>query len=129
MGYRHNEMLSLHRDLLTLRREDPVFASQDSSAIEGAVVGGEAFVMRYYGGDGNDRLMLVNLGRDLDWHPNAEPLIAPPPGMDWTVLFSSEDPQYGGAGTAVLDTRNWNLPGHATVVLTPKTEKEHSSET
>ena len=57
----------------------------------------------------------MNLGRDLHWHPNAEPLVAPPPGMDWSIIFSSDDPQYGGAGTAVLNTRNWNLPGHATV--------------
>lgn len=126
---RHQEALELHRDLLKLRREDPIFASQDSTAIEGAVVGGEAFIMRYYGGDGNDRLVLVNLGRDLRWHPNAEPLVAPPPGMDWAIIFSSDEPQYGGAGTAVLNTRNWNLPGHATVVLAPRLESEHSSET
>jgi maltooligosyltrehalose trehalohydrolase len=126
---RNQEALNLHRDLLKLRREDEIFASQDSSAIEGAVVGHEAFMMRYYGGEGNDRLVLVNLGRDLHWHPHAEPLVAPPPGMDWSIIFSSDDPQYGGAGTAVLNTRNWNLPGHATVVLSPLPEKEHSSET
>jgi maltooligosyltrehalose trehalohydrolase len=126
---RNPEALALHRDLLKLRREDPIFSRQDSASIEGAVVGGEAFMMRYYGGEGNDRLVLVNLGRDLAWHPNAEPLVAPPPGTDWTIIFSSDDPTYGGAGTAVLDTRNWNLPGHATVVLAPRPEETHSSET
>ena len=125
---RNPEALELHRDLLCLRREDPVFAAQDSSAMEGAVIAHEAFLLRFYGSDGDDRLMLVNLGRDLHWHPAAEPLVAPPPGSDWAILFSSDDPQYGGSGTALLDTKQWGVPGHATVVLAPRPERDHPLE-
>ena len=63
--------------------------------------------------------MLVNLGRDIDWRPVAEPLMAAPAGSQWEVLWSSEDPRYGGSGTAVLDTKQWYVPGHAAVVLKP----------
>jgi maltooligosyltrehalose trehalohydrolase len=42
------------------------------------VIGPEAFVLRWYDENGDDRLMLVNLGRDFDWHPVAEPLVAAP---------------------------------------------------
>jgi len=126
---RNPEALEFHRDLLRLRREDPTFSAQDADAIEGAVIGHEAFLLRYFGKQGDDRLLLVNLGRDLHWHPTAEPLVAPPPGTDWEVLFSSEDPQYGGSGTALLDTKHWGVPGHATVVLKPRPEREHPPET
>lgn len=125
---RHSQWLELHRDLLRLRREDPVFAAQDAGNIEGAVIGNEAFLLRYYGEAGNDRLLLVNLGRDLDYHPTAQPLIAPPPETDWQQVFSSDDPQYGGLGTALLDTKRWAVPGHTAVVLTPRYEREHPSE-
>ncbi len=36
---------------------------------------------------------------------------------EWTLLWSSEDPKYGGSGTGLLDTRQWRVPGHATIVL------------
>jgi maltooligosyltrehalose trehalohydrolase len=38
----------------------------------------------------------------------------------WETLWSSEDPRYGGMGTTPLDTEdNWQIPGHAAVVLRP----------
>ena len=93
---------ALHCDLLRLRREDPVFASQRSDRLHGAVLAAEAFVLRYFGEAGDDRLLLVNLGRDLQFLPPSEPLLALPPGNDWRLLWSSEDPRYGGCGTPPL---------------------------
>jgi maltooligosyltrehalose trehalohydrolase len=112
-------VLALHRDLFRLRREDPVFAAQRADRIGGAVVGPEALLLRYFGeGAAGDRLLLVNLGHDLAWHPAAEPLLAPPAGCQWQILWSSEDPRYGGLGTAQLDPCSWYVPGHAALVLT-----------
>ena len=71
----------LHRDLLRLRREDPVFRAQRPRAASTARCSApEAFVLRFFGRrDGSDdRLLLVNLGRDLDLDPAPEPLLAPP---------------------------------------------------
>jgi len=49
-----------------------------------------------------------------------EPLLAPPEGMRWQVLWSSEDPKYGGTGTPPLDSEeNGRVPGHAAVALCP----------
>ncbi len=109
--------LALHRDLLRLRREDPVFAAQRSDRIHGSVVAPEAFVLRYFGDGGDDRLLLVNLGRDFDWTPMTEPLAAPPTGAKWQLLWSSEDPKYGGWGTRPFDEQHWYLQGHAALVL------------
>jgi maltooligosyltrehalose trehalohydrolase len=113
----NSHMVVLHRDLIRLRRGDPVIARQDRFAIQGAVNGAESFVLRWYGDDDDDRLILVNLGRDFDWHPVTDPIMAPPALRQWTVLWSSEDPQYGGMGTPRFDNKNWPVPGHAAVVF------------
>ena len=115
---RNAAVVQLHQDLLRLRREDTVFAAQRADRIHGAVIAGEAFLLRFFGEDGNDRLLLVNLGRDLTWRPITEPLLVPPPGRSWQRLWSSEDPQYGGLGTPPLEPERWFIPGHATLVLT-----------
>jgi maltooligosyltrehalose trehalohydrolase len=117
---RHEEVYRLHRDLLRLRREDPVFRAQRPGGVDGAVLGPEAFVLRFFGRDGDDRLLLVNLGRDLHLDPAPEPLLAPPEGRTWEVGWASESAGYGGHGVAPVETEeNWRIPGHAAVVLRP----------
>jgi maltooligosyltrehalose trehalohydrolase len=111
------EILRLHRDLLHLRRDDPVIAIPDV-AVDGAVLGPEAFVLRFFGTSGDDRLLVVNLGFDLSLVPNPEPLLAPPAGGSWRELWSSEDPRYGGSGTPESDVRKpWTLAAHSALFL------------
>lgn len=115
---RHGEAVALTRELLALRKRDPVFRAQRADRMHGAVLDGEAFVLRHVGEDGDDRLVLVNLGRDLTLHHAPEPLLAPPRGAHWELLFSTEDPRYGGGGTPPLSTsRPLQLRGHALFVL------------
>jgi maltooligosyltrehalose trehalohydrolase len=116
---RHAGPYALHRDLLRLRREDPIFHSPRPRGVDGAVLGAHAFVLRFFGNEEEgDRLLLVNLGRDLHLDPAPEPLLAPPDGGRWQVRWSSEDPRYGGGGTAPPDTEaGWRLPGEAALVL------------
>jgi maltooligosyltrehalose trehalohydrolase len=117
---RHTGAYALHRDLLRLRREDPAFRAQRPRGVDGAVLGEHAFVLRYFVEGGADRLLVVNLGRDLHLAPAPEPLLAPPEGKRWQTLWSSEHPRYGGCGTPPLDTDdNWRIPGEAAVVLAP----------
>lgn len=118
----HRQIYDLHRDLLKLRREDPAFRAQRFRGLDGAVLSADAFLLRFFGeGRGDqcdDRLLLVNLGVDLHLDPAPEPLLAPPADSNWTLLWSSENPKYGGIGTPELDTeQNWRIPGHAAVVL------------
>ncbi|HUS59076.1 MAG TPA: malto-oligosyltrehalose trehalohydrolase [Planctomycetota bacterium] len=119
---RHADMYALHCDLLRLRREDPVFREQRADTLEGAVLGHDAFVLRFFGEAGDDRLLVVNLGRDLHFVPGPEPLLAPPlAGAPWALLWSSEHPRYGGSGTPALDAdEGWRIPGNAAVVLEPR---------
>ncbi len=118
---KHAGLYHLHRDLLTLRRTDPVISRQGADGIDGAVLSASAFVIRYFSpGFQNDRLLVVNLGADLELNPSPEPLLAPPAACRWHEIWSSDDPPYGGCGTAPLDTsENWRIPGQAAVVLCP----------
>jgi maltooligosyltrehalose trehalohydrolase len=117
---RHAHVLSMHRDLLRLRREDPVFAAQDSTRMHGAVLGPEAFLLRFFGPAGDDRLIVVNLGATLPLLPMAEPLLAPPGQGRWKLLWHSEDPHWGGNGMLEPDgEHSWRLPAHALAVLAP----------
>ena len=117
---RHAPLYRMHQDLLRLRREDAVLRPPSRGSFDGAVLGEEAFVLRYFGANGDDRLLIVDLGRDLHLDPAPEPLLAPPENKLWEVRWSSEDPRYGGCGTAPLDTEeNWRIPGQAAVLMGP----------
>jgi maltooligosyltrehalose trehalohydrolase len=122
---KHAAIYALHRDLLRLRREDPVISLQGEEGIDGAVLSAQCFVLRFFSSNhADDRLLLVNLGTDLELNPAPEPLLAPPYSSQWTKLWSSDDPQYGGCGTAALDSKeNWRIPGQAAVVLQPSAVK------
>jgi len=118
---KHRAAYDLTKDLLRLRREDPPFAAQRSDTLHGAVIGPEAFVLRYATGSGHDRLLLVNLGGDLDLADVAEPLLAPPQGTEWRVTFSTEDPRYGGTGTPPGESPSrLRLASASALVLAPQ---------
>lgn len=122
---RNAHVVRLHRDLLRLRREDPVFSRQDSTRMHGAVLGPEAFLLRFLGEQGDDRLIVVNLGTTLPLSPMPEPLLAPPAGCRWKLLWHSEDPNYGGNAMIEPDGEHgWRLPAHALAVLVPRTVED-----
>jgi maltooligosyltrehalose trehalohydrolase len=119
---RHVSVVALHRDLLRIRRDDPAFAGQRRGGLDGAVLAREAFVLRFFGPGGADRLLFVNLGVDLARSSFPEPLLAPPEDHSWQVCWSSESPAYGGCGTPPIETdQGWRIPGHAAVLLAAST--------
>jgi maltooligosyltrehalose trehalohydrolase len=122
---KHAEIYALHRDLLKLRKSDAVFQLQDRQ-FDGAILGPKAFVARFFSEEHrDDRLLVVNLGVELHLNPCPEPLLGAPATMEWEVQWSTEDPRYGGTGTAPLDSElNWIIPAHAAVVLKPAKMKE-----
>jgi len=111
----------LHEDLLALRRTDAAFAGQAPGGVDGAVLAPEAFLLRFGAPAARDeRLLLVNLGRDVVADSFAEPLVAPPEGCGWRVHWSSESPMYGGIGVPeIVGAGGWRIPGHSAVVLAP----------
>jgi maltooligosyltrehalose trehalohydrolase len=152
----HAEAYALHRDLLRLRREDPVIGEHASHGIDGAVLGDAAFVLRFFGPrlaagppptaqlaplTSDDRLLVVNFGRAIRLDPAPEPLLAPPAGAEWTMIWTSDSPRYGGTGTPRLEADRtmqgerpqgtspndslkpepvWHIPGECAVLLAPQ---------
>jgi maltooligosyltrehalose trehalohydrolase len=119
----HPQAVALHRDLIALRRTDPVFAAQRPGSVDGAVLSDAAFVLRYFDREGEhgDRLLLVNLGRELCYMPTPEPLLAPPAQRRWKMIWASEDVAYGGTGAP--DPRaedHWRMPAYAALVFAPE---------
>lgn len=119
---KNSEVYRLHKDLLRLRSQEPAFRPHQHS-IDGAVLSPDAFLLRFFG-EVEELLVIVNFGLDLHLSPAPEPLLAPPDNNEWDVLWSTEDPRYGGDGTPQLDTvEGWEIPGHAAVVLKPAPRK------
>ncbi|HXK60914.1 MAG TPA: alpha-amylase family glycosyl hydrolase, partial [Acidobacteriota bacterium] len=118
---RNESFFRLHKDLLKIRKEDPVFRMQDNSRVFGAIVGPEAFLLRFFGEDHDDRLLIINLDRDIELKPAPEPLLAPPENCDWELIWSSESPEYGGSGVLPFNgLQEVRVPGQAALVLKPK---------
>lgn len=106
--------LRFHRALIALRRTDPVIGSD---AIDGAVLGPAALVLRLFGEQQGDRLLLLNLGADLELPVVPEPLLASPTGR-WRLLLTTEAVAYGGTGAAPrAGPERWLLPGNAAAIL------------
>ncbi len=123
----------LHRDLIRLRREDSRFQRQIPGGVDGAVLGEQSFVLRYFGEANDERLLLVNLGPAQSVIPGPEPLLAPPLGFEWDTIWSSDDVRYGGPGVAKpVSDDGWSLPAEAAIALraipqtkpAPRTERE-----
>jgi maltooligosyltrehalose trehalohydrolase len=117
----NGDIYQLHKELLHLRRTDPVLSGQDFSHVDGAVISSSIFLIRFFSSaPNNDRLLIINLGRDFQLSPAPEPLLAPHENHDWTLHWSSEYPQYGGHGACELSTRDdWLMPGLSAALLTP----------
>ena len=122
---KNSGMYRLHKDLIALRRGDAVFSNPEQGEIDGAVLGQEAFLLRYFSKTHGDRLLVINLGTDLYLSPSPEPLLAPLPGKPWRIIWSSENPEYGGLGTFPPDEHdNWRVPGNAAVAFSSEAEHE-----
>ncbi|MBX6393764.1 MAG: DUF3459 domain-containing protein, partial [Burkholderiales bacterium] len=114
----HPPLYELHKDLLRIRRQDPVISRQDRYALDGAVLGADAFLLRWFDPEAGDRLLVVNFGDEAELRPAPEPLLAPPEGRRWKLLWSSEDPRYGGFGIVDPHTdTGWIVPGESAVLL------------
>jgi len=122
---KNKHFYDMHIDLLRLRREDSRFREQKPGRVDGTVLGAKSFVLRYLSdGNADDRLLVVNLGEGQALAPIPEPLLAPPLGLEWETLWSSESTRYGGPGVVPVATQDsWILPAEAAVALRPVPEK------
>jgi maltooligosyltrehalose trehalohydrolase len=117
-GKTHDRARALHRDLLRLRRTDSVLSRLGTNDvnIESCAPTAEIVLIRYRSAHG-ERLLIANLGADV-LSPMNDALYATMPGHHWHMLWSSEDPAYGGGGTTPFGTNGqWLLTGYSAVIL------------
>ena len=126
---RNADAYKFHCDLISLKRTDPVLSAVPPCPVDGAVLSMSAFVLRYFGPDGNDRMLVINLGPDLNLDPAPEPLLAPPEDMTWHSVLCTELPEYGGSGAPAYeeDDLNWTIPGHSAALFRPMPAKERKA--
>lgn len=118
-----SKLYVMHRDLIKLRKEDPVFKKMQRIKIDGAVINQDSFLLRYFDDEGHgDRLLIINFGPDFTYSPCPEPLLVAGKGLIWETLWSSESSDYGGEGTPRNNIPYWNILGHSAIVL--KTKKK-----
>ncbi len=125
----HTQIYNLHKDLIKLRKSETAFRLHETgSRMDGAVLSASSFVLRFFASQqdsledetAGDRLLIVNLGADVELSPAPEPLLAPPSGTAWKLVWSSDDPCYGGEGAYAPETNlGWNLPGNCAFVMKP----------
>lgn len=116
---RNHATWQLHRDLLAIRRTHEAIRAQ--GPVDGAVLAPHAFVLRSRAAAGaatdGDRLLVVNLDRaPLELECLAEPLLAPQAGT-WSVLLSSDAPDYGGSGHVFVHGSEWVIPAESATLL------------
>ncbi len=111
--------LALHRDLIGLRRSHAALSQRSGARIDGAVLADAALALRYsMARPEQHRLLLANFGRDLVMDVLPEPLLAPPEGHRWIVCWSSEHPDFDGAGRVPVDLADvWILPADGALFL------------
>jgi maltooligosyltrehalose trehalohydrolase len=117
---RHAPVYALHQDLLALRRTDQAIRESGTQRVETGTISPDALMLRYAVESADTRLLVVNFGPDLWLASLSHPLAAPPRGLRWKTLWSSDDPRYGGSGSYELDAPDgWRIPGEAAVLLYP----------
>jgi len=117
---RNERALNLHRDLIALRRSDPVLRRCDDIPLDGAVFHSNIILVRYFGEpETGDRLLVVNIGTDCTPHAVPQPLLAPPEGQAWVAMWGSENPDYGGEGQCeILSAEGrWRFSGRSAVLF------------
>jgi maltooligosyltrehalose trehalohydrolase len=116
------QLQRLFHDLLKLRREDPAIAEQHKGSVDGAVLSDDCFILRFFFTDpieGElDRLLLVNFGPYLEMIHIPEPLLAPARGKQWTLLWNSEQLEYGGtSATSPITSKGWHIAEETAFLL------------
>src|SRR5207248_6720140 len=115
---RNGWLVDLHRDLMRLRREDSRLCQQIPGKLDGAVLQSDCFVLRFFGNNHDDRLLLVNFGLRSVIRPASEPLLAAPLNCEWQELWTSDSVRYGGPGLVEIDPEaEWLAPAQAALLL------------
>ncbi len=87
----------LYRELLSLRRGDPVLSRGERAATRAFAVGAQILAVHRWLGTAH-RVLVANFGADASLPLADTPELEAMAGADWRLLLSTADRQFGGSG-------------------------------
>jgi maltooligosyltrehalose trehalohydrolase len=106
---RHAGIYALYRELLSLRRSDPVLQNRDRTATRAIPAGVHALVIDRWLGD-DHRVLITNFGAEATISLSELGGFDRIAGGQWSVLLSTSVPRFGGGGEeAILSTRSGDM--------------------
>jgi maltooligosyltrehalose trehalohydrolase len=111
----HSGIYRLYRDLLAMRKEDPVLAANDRTATTALGRTSQVLVVHRWQGNAH-RVLVANFGNEATLDP-FEGLEIPGGGYDWAPLFTTDAERYGGSGWSPKSTAPLTIPARTAVIL------------
>jgi maltooligosyltrehalose trehalohydrolase len=93
----HAGTLALYRELLRLRREDPVLAVNDRRRTEALAASAQTVVIHRWDGD-EHRVLVASFGQAVAMPPAWLERVAGGPDAHWELLLSTDETRFGGEG-------------------------------
>ena len=94
---RHDGVYCLFRELLRLRREDPVLREEDRSRVRTEAIGRDALAMERWAG-GARRLLLVNFGESVRFDTGEQAWLGEAASVQWHPILSTAEARFAGPG-------------------------------
>lgn len=114
----HAQMLAFYRDLLALRRDEPLLRQRQHDTFQAARVAEDAIVMRYQAtGSAEALLVIVNLKGNLKLTFAEQEVTGPPANRLWRLLLSTDDPRYAGTGSEAISFSESGLTASSPVAV------------
>lgn len=121
---KNKKSYQFHRDLIALRARDKTIARQSWDDMDVAVIHDQMLVLRFFGEiSREERLLIVNLGKDFEYDPISEPLLALAAGWVWEKVLSSNDSDYT-TGKKQKKFEFWKIPKNTAVFFKAVKEKK-----
>jgi maltooligosyltrehalose trehalohydrolase len=111
----HQGVLTLYRELLRLRREEPVLRARGRETLAVAALGDRALMLRRSAPAAPDLLLLVNLGDGLTIATSEREETRA--SDRWSPVLDTEDPRFGGEAAAILEDDRVRFRRPGAVVL------------
>lgn len=109
-------IFSLYKDLIQLRKTLPFCKGDNHYTFDGALLNSDTLAIRCFGKI--SYLFLINLNLPLLMDCLPEPLLALHSNAKWELVWSSEDPMYGGEGIIIPPKAGpWHIQGQCCTLL------------
>lgn len=94
----HTEVYQLYRELLSLRRNDPVLSKQDRARMQAQAIGSELLGVLRWDDEGRRRLLLVNFGGATRFALAEQAWLGEAAQLAWRPLLSTAEQRFAGPG-------------------------------